>query len=207
MKGVQQSLLSCLTERVKVLARTANSDSQFQITNTVRVKWDVSWLKDPCCDIWIHRVEGNIAKSANGYHLLCLLKEDESYDSLAEGLKDTIDEVSTIACDGLKVDKCSYSVHFYLLAMICGLDSANSKYSCIWCTYPKEERHNTTKVWSIQDTEKGARMIASITAASKLPARSPRKFNCSRSPLFKDVPIDLVVIDNLHLFLTILSIC
>ena len=46
--------------------------------------------------------------------LLCLLKEDGSYDSLAEGFKDIIDEVSTIAHDGLKVDKCSYSVRFYL---------------------------------------------------------------------------------------------
>ena len=78
--------------------------------------------------------EGDIAKSANGYHLLCLLKEDESYDSLAQGLKNIIDEVSTAARDGLKVDECSYSVRFYLggdwnfLAMVCGLDSANLKY-------------------------------------------------------------------------------
>ena len=200
-KGVQQSLSSRLTERVKVLVCTTSSDSQFQQTKTVRVKLtgDGTYLGSK-----IHVVtfgftvldEGDIAKSANGYHLLCLLKEDESYDSLAQGLKDIIDEVSTIACDGLKVDECSYSVRFYLggdwkfLAMVCGLDSANSKYSCIWCTCPKEERYNTAKEWSIQDTEKGARTIASITAASKLPARSPRKFNCSRSPLFKDVPID-----------------
>ena len=34
-------------------------------------------------------------------------------------------------------------------------------------------------------------------------ARSPRKFNCSRSPLFKDIPIDRVIIDNLHLFLRV----
>ena len=139
--------------------------------------------------------EGDIAKSANGYHLLCLLKEDESYESLAEGLKDIIDEVSTIAHNGLEVDECLYSVRFYLggdwkfLAMVCGLDSANSNYACIWCTCPKEERHNTAKEWSIQETEKGARTITSIIAASKLPARSTRKFNCSRPPLFKDVQL------------------
>ena len=69
-----------------------------------------------------------------------------SYDSLPQGLKNIIDEVSKIACDGVKVDQCSYSVRFYLggdwkfLAMICGfLDSANSKYPCIWCTCPKED--------------------------------------------------------------------
>ena len=213
-KGVQQSLSSRLTERVKILVRTANSDSPFRHTKTVRVKLtgDGTYLGSK-----IHVVtfgftvldEGDIAKSANGYHLLCLLKEDESYDSLAQGLKNIIEEVSTVARHGLKVDECSYSVRFYLggdwkfLAMVCGLDSANSKYSCIWCTCPKEERYNTAKEWSIQDTEKGARSIASIISASKLPARSPRKFNCSRSPLFKDVPIDRVIIDNLHLFLRV----
>ena len=37
-KGVQQSLLSRLTECVKVLVRTANEDSRFRQTKTVRVK-------------------------------------------------------------------------------------------------------------------------------------------------------------------------
>ena len=56
--------------------------------------------------------EGDIAKSVNGYHLLCLLKEDESYDSLAQGLKNIIEKVNTGARDALKVDECSYSVRF-----------------------------------------------------------------------------------------------
>ena len=138
-----------LIERVKVLVRTASSDSQFQRTKTVRVKLTGDWTY---LGSKIHVVtfrftvldEGDIAKSANGYHLLCLLKLDESYDSLAQGLKD-IDEMSKIACDDFKVDECSYSVRFYLgsdckfLAMVCSLDSANSKYPCIWCTSPKQD--------------------------------------------------------------------
>ena len=62
--------------------------------------------------------EGDIAKSANGYHLLCLLKEDESYDILAQGLKNIIEKVSTGARDALKVDECSYSVRFCSSAQI-----------------------------------------------------------------------------------------
>ena len=192
-KGVQQSLLSRLTECVKVLVRTANEDSRFRQTKMVRVKLtgDGTYLGSK-----IHVVtfgftvldEGDVAKSASSYHLLYLLKEDESYDSLALGLKDVINEVSMISRDGIKIDECSYAIHFYLggdwifLAMVCGLDSANSKYSCIWCTCPKEERYNTAKEWSIQDSEKGVRTIESITAASKLLARSTHKFNCSRLP-------------------------
>ena len=84
--------------------------------------------------------------------------------------------------------------------MVCDI---NSKYTCIWCTCPKEDRHDTTKEWSITDVKKGARTIESISVASKLPAKSPKMYNCSRMPLFKDVPIHRVIIDVLHLFLRI----
>lgn len=87
--------------------------------------------------------------------------------------------------------------------MACGIDSANSKYACIWCTCPKEDRQKFNKQWSITDEKKGARTISSIISASKLPARSPKRFNCSRTPLFPAVPIHRVIIDNLHLFLRV----
>ena len=58
------------------------------------------------------------------------------------------------------------------------------------------------KEWSITDVEKGARTISLIISASKLPAKSPKRFNCSCTPLFQAVPI-YHVIDNLHLFLRI----
>lgn len=110
-----------------------------------------------------------------------------------------------ISCDSITVQECHYAVEFYLgadwkfLAMVCGIDSANSKYACIRCTCLKEDRHDTTKEWSITDVKKGARTIEPISLASKLPAKSPKKYNCSQMPLFEDVPIHKVIIDVLHL--------
>ena len=210
--GVQQSLRSRLVERVHHLL-CSSGDKPFEQSKLVRVKLtgDGTYLGS------LHVVtfgfslidEGHAAKSATGYHVLCVLKETESYESISIGLRDVIKEVSSISREGITVGGCTYAVEFYLgadwkfLAMVCGIDSANSKYACIWCICPKDVRYDTTKEWSITDEKKGARTIKSIKQASKLPAKSPRKYNCSKLPLFEDVPIHRVIIDVLHLFLRI----
>ena len=210
--GVQQSLRSRLVERVQHIL-LSSGDKSFENNKLLRVKLsgDGTYLGS------LHVVtfgfslidEGCVAKSATGYHVLCILKETESYESISIGLRDVIEEVSMISRDGITVQECHYAVKFYLgadwkfLAMVCGIDSANSKYACIWCTCPKEDRHDTTKEWSITDVKKGARTVESISLASKLPAKSPKKYNCSRMPLFEDIPIHRVIIDVLHLFLRI----
>lgn len=55
---------------------------------------------------------------------------------------------------------------YKFLAMACGIDTANSHYSCIWCKCPSNERHNMEKVWSITDTTKEARTIEEISHLS-----------------------------------------
>lgn len=47
------------------------------------------------------------------------------------------------------------------LACVCGLDSASSKYSCIWCICSKDERHIDKKL-SITDKEEGAQTVEDI---------------------------------------------
>ena len=53
--------------------------------------------------------------------------------------------------------------------------------------------------WSITDVEKGVRTVNSIISASKLPAKYPRRFNCSHAHLLQAIPIHRVI-NNLHLF-------
>ena len=102
------------------------------------------------------------------------------------------------------------TVHFYLgadwkfPAMACGINAANLKYACIWCTCSNDDRYKVDKEWSITDIEKGACTISSISA-SKLPAKSPRRFNCSCTPLFQAIPIHRII-NNLLLFLSITEI-
>ena len=89
------------------------------------------------------------------------------------------------------------------LLMLCtGIDSACSRYSCIWCKCPSEERYDSHKEWSLTDKEKGARTVEENTETATL-RRGKKQFNVSHPPLFPGIPLKNVVIDNLHLFLRV----
>ena len=86
------------------------------------------------------------------------------------------------------------------LAMITGIDSASSTYACIWYKCPSLERHDSSQTWSISGTEHGARTIEENIKI----ARSKRKqFNVSHEPIFKQIPLTHVIVDNLHMFLRV----
>lgn len=156
--------------------------------------------------------EGSAAKSSSGNHSVCLLKQSEDYPSLALGLKDIRDEINEISSNGISALGKKFDVHFYLggdwkfIAAVCGLDAANSTFSCIWCNYAKNQRHCLETQWSIVDEDKGARTTQSIIDASKLPKRSTSCYNVSHEPLFTSIPIHRVIPDNLHLFLRIADV-
>lgn len=58
------------------------------------------------------------------------------------------------------------------------------------------------KFWSVTDTALGARSIQENVELSSLP-KSKKKYNVTRLPLFPTIPLQNVVIDNLHLFLRV----
>ena len=91
------------------------------------------------------------------------------------------------------------------LALVTGVDSASSRYSCIWCKCPSEERSVTDKEWSVCDVAKGALTIEENIHLSQLPI-SRKKFNVSHPPLFPKIPLKNVVTDNLHLFLRVADV-
>lgn len=78
-----------------------------------------------------------------------------------------------VSCTRYKVQKL---IDFMLggdwkfLACVCGLDSASSKYSCIWCICSKDKHHIDNK-WSITDREEGARTVEDMKVAAKLPKK------------------------------------
>ena len=125
-------------------------------------------------------------------------------------LQDVIKDIEIISKDGIEVNGERFEVDFHLgadwkfLATVCGIESLNCTHACIWCTCPKNQRHDGEKEWSLTDVSKGARTVELISEGSKLSAKS-KKFNCVRVPLFPMIPISRVVIDNLHLFLRIMD--
>ena len=104
----------------------------------------------------------------------------------------------------------TYPIEYFLcsdlkfLAIVCGIQSANSTYACIWCTCPSLERYNMDIKWSIDDVNNGARTIDSIMTCLKKP--KSQRLGCINPPLFPSVPITHVIPDVLHLFLRITDV-
>ena len=107
--------------------------------------------------------EGEKAHSAAGNHSIGIFKVCESdYNALYEALQDIIEasDLKYITINGNK-----HNIKYFLggdikfLALVCGIQSATSTHSCIWCKIPKDERHKMELKWSISDTQYGARTI------------------------------------------------
>lgn len=212
--GVQQSLEDSLRVRIAHLHQKAPPDAVFRRTKTVNVK-----LSGDGTNIGkrLHVInftftlleEGWLAYSSEGNHTLAILKEPEKYQSQKDALEDICDEVKRL--EEITVDGHTYKINFYLggewkfLALITGIDSASSQYPCMWCKCSTDERRDVDKHWSITDPTLGARTIEENVKVSQLP-KSKRKHNVSRLPLFPTIPLQNVVIDNLHLLLRVSDI-
>ena len=154
--------------------------------------------------------EGAAAYSADGNHPLAIFKEPEDYESLRKSLSDLLIEISELKT--IKVNGESFELEYFLgggggggyeiLAIVTGIDSTSSTYSCVWCKCPASDRFDATMQWSATDPQKGARTVQENNEISALP-KTRRKFNISHRPLFQTIPIDHIVIDNLHLFLRV----
>ena len=154
--------------------------------------------------------DGANPNSPGGNHTVALLNTGENYTDLSESLEDIRDEIQHLK--SITLDGAQYGIEFFLgadwkfLALVVGIEAANARYSCIWCTCPSEERFDISKEWSFTDKEKGARTIEDIRRLTALKKRGSEKFGCARLPIFPSIPIDHVIPDVLHLFLRICDI-
>lgn len=122
---------------------------------------------------------------------------------MQNALEDISEEVGRLTT--IEVDEVTYSIQYYLggdwkfLAIVTGIDSAKSEFACIWCKCGKGERNDMSKCWSILDPAFGAR-----TVEENIKLRQQRKKTyVSHLPLFPSIPLQCVVIDNLHMFLRV----
>ena len=99
--------------------------------------------------------KGASAQSPNGNYTVCIFRAPENYESMSICLQDVIKGVEIISKDSIYVDGEKFEVDFYLgadwkfLATVCGIESPNCTHACIWCTCPKNQRHNGGKEWSL----------------------------------------------------------
>lgn len=117
--------------------------------------------------------EGSLAYSCEGNHPLAIFSVKENYAGLISALADIrteVEELKEIEVNGVK-----YKVEYYLggdwkfLACVTGIDSASSRYACIWCKCSAEDRWDMDNDWSISCTTKGARTIEENVRLSLLP--------------------------------------
>ena len=185
-------------------------DAEFTIPEKIRIKLsgDGTWLGKR-----IHVVSFSFtlpdfpdAASAHGNNLIAIFHGSESYDQVKQSIRDILEEakmLQTFTFLGRTL-----FLEYYLggdlefLNMVCGIDSCSSKFSCLWCKCPSEERYNTALAWSMVEEKHGARTNQEISSMAAIKSKS-NKFNCSNPPIFNFIPIARVVPDSLHLFLRI----
>ena len=207
--GVQQSLCSKLKERTRHMLQKET----IRATDVLQVKLSGDGTKI-CRKLNLINFtftllnEEEIAMSPKGNHTIAIINGSEKYDTLKAALADIIKEVAELT--EIEVNGIIFKIEYFLcsdlkfLALICGIEAANSIYSCIWCKCSSADRHDMKKEWSISDTNKGARTIQDIISCHTKP--KPRNFNCSHPPLFCTIPIHHVIPDVLHLFLRVTDV-
>lgn len=210
--GIQQSLREQLEKRIQILVKTHPSLAE-SASIRVKVTGDGTHISHSMHAVVIAFTiveDGANPNSPGGNHTIALLNAKESYAELAEALEDIQDEIKHL--ESVKVDEKEFSIEFFLgadwkfLALCVGIEAANAKYSCIWCTCPSEERHDISTVWSITNEQEGAQTIERIQELAKMSKRGNQKYSCVRQPLFPSIPIDHVIPDVLHLYLRICDI-
>jgi hypothetical protein len=156
--------------------------------------------------------EGARAKRATGNYTLGIYEiENEQHASLTECFKELIEEferTSEIEVCGRTVKVVYYyGADWKMLAIVLGLQGANSKYPCVWCKCAKEEFYRTDKDWSIVEADKGARSFEereAILAYNEKDKKDLVIFGYSKPSVFRSfIPNQRYMIDMLHLFLRI----
>ena len=208
-KGVQQSL----KDHLKTIIEKRNYVPE---SNTIKVKLtgdgtvvsrNVHLVVIAYTIIDTH---GN-PNSPRGNHTIALINTTENYDNLSESLKDLtteIAELKSITCLNEQWDiEFFFGTDMKFLAICMGLEAANATFSCIWCKCPSDKRYKQDIVWSVTDTNYGARTIPEIQKLSSLKkTKKNEKYGCIRNPLFPTIPVHHVIPDILHLFLRITDV-
>ncbi len=158
--------------------------------------------------------EGDKARKAQGNYTIGIYEiENENHESLKESFAEIIKEMEDL--NELEVKTRKVKIVFYYgadwknLALILGLQGANSKFPCVWCKCLKEDFHKLDQDWSIIDRKYGARSHEEREAILNYNPSENNKneiltYNYHRPAIFKNlIPNNRYMIDMLHLFLRI----
>ena len=137
VNGIQQSLTERLRKRIQYLVKNSTSFATTQRIIKVKITGDGTCISHSMHAVLIAftiiTAEAN-PNSPGGNHTIALFNCGEDYSDLAEGLGDICDELKHLKV--ITVDGVEYTVEFFFgadwkfLALCCGIEAANAKYSC-----------------------------------------------------------------------------
>lgn len=93
--------------------------------------------------------------------------------------------------------------HQKILLLVMGLSAANSTYAYLWCKIHKKDRGDMSKDSGYYDTIPLKRTIQEMFELST--KKSGENFCCCHKPLLV-IPLDHIILDELHLMLRITDI-
>ena len=119
----------------------------------------------------------------------------ENYQTIKSCLQELLAELSSIK--SISIGQALFDVEFFfaadekMLALLMGVNAANSKQPCIACKCPSNKFNDSTKYWSITDPIHGARSYQDAI-------RTVGKEGQINAPLVSFVPFCNFVFDLLH---------
>ena len=144
--------------------------------------------------------------SAKGVHTVAIINASETYENIAIGFADVINDINALVNRGyIDIDGKQIELEFFLggdykfLLIVCGLSGATSNYACLYCKVHKDQQWDTSKDLAYYNQPPLARSLHEL--------RNPPKMNyCAvNKPLF-DIPLTHIVVDELHLLLRITDV-
>ncbi|XP_065920008.1 uncharacterized protein [Dysidea avara] len=139
-------------------------------------------------------------------HVLSVIKASEEYETIAEGMKGSLDKINSLLKDPhITINDEIYDVELFLcsdykmILLLMGLKKASSQYACVWCKVDQKDRWDT----GIEDTE--YLVTNRRTLESLYEDYREKQYSCKHLPLVH-IETDHIIPDELHLLLRITDI-
>eukprot|EP00731_Ephydatia_muelleri_P031016 Em0022g530a len=150
--------------------------------------------------------------SGIGNHTIAVVKGAEDYDTISTAFAATFQEIDGLQQLGfVAVNGVSYNIELFfssdmkfMLTML-GLNAANSIYACPKCTVHRDCRWDVSKPESYYSTTM-ARTLVTLRRASASHGRTAAVHQGSVNRPLTAIPVDHMMIDELHLFLRIFDV-
>ncbi|KAL5488880.1 hypothetical protein EMCRGX_G017893 [Ephydatia muelleri] len=150
--------------------------------------------------------------SGIGNHTIAVVKGAEDYDTISTAFAATFQEIDGLQQLGfVAVNGVSYNIELFfssdmkfMLTML-GLNAANSIYACPKCTVHRDCRWDVSKPESYYSTTM-ARTLVTLRRAFASHGRTAAVHQGSVNRPLTAIPVDHMMIDELHLFLRIFDV-